>query len=229
VFVVVLSRVGHVTHDVIAEAHFSTSNPHETSQWHMRRAYTWCLVQSDYNRTIIQSCPWCILSAALRKASRIIRFHVRCAADKPADQCAIEVVLPFSRCVGCTRMIAYTSALCALHIASHPVTSSRRLTNKAPAITLEARLHPSLDVMVCSEAARLRFCSSPCPHSCFAQAKACGTRSLALGRRSKGLVKLGNLVPGRAATDVPRAAAFVLAAHDNEALAGRCGLLDHEA
>jgi hypothetical protein len=144
----------------------------------------------------LQLFPWYILSAALHKAARSIIFPVRCAADKAAHQCAIEVVLPFSRCGGCSRTIAYTPALCALHVASPPVTSMHRLTNKAPAITLEARLHPSLDVMVCSEDARLRFCSSPCPHSCFAQAKACGTRSLALGRRSKCLVKLGNLVPG---------------------------------
>jgi hypothetical protein len=66
-------------------------------------------------------------------------------------------------------------------------------------------------------------------HRCFDSAKACGATILALGRRSKCLVKLGNLVPGFDATDVGRfgvrpccAGHATLWAHEDEAMAGTC-------
>jgi hypothetical protein len=160
-------QVGRVTHDVIGQGCPS----------HLR------LLLKHHSRTITeQHEPHCWHG--------ILLMSVNLETSRTSSQA--NTVTHTFKCVPCCAgrdpTVLNTLAPYLLQAASLPAMPSPRITNKRPATRFGARLQPPRNVMMRSKHAiwqgTLRFGVSPRAHQCFGYAEACGTRCLALGRRS---------------------------------------------
>lgn len=156
---VLSSRVGHVTHDVIAKSYSGSSHPHENVSGTCV-GKTWCLVRVEIPIIVLQSCSWYILSAALRNSSQstTISTAIPCsfassAATLIRQQTNVQSRLCFlnpdapGAAARLSRPRRYALST------SHLPQSRRRLgfQTRHSLPGFEARLNPSLDVMICSQ------------------------------------------------------------------------------